>query len=156
MADDLVITLAAGDWIGVALATLAAFFIGFVWFTLLFGNRWAKEMGIPLDHKPTPKFMAFSMAKDLVGNFLMAYVLFHSIAVWLPELWAGHLGTTAENGAMWLYGVWAALFIWLGFFLPVSLSRTGWERRTWGWFAIDAGYHLVKLVVMAQILAAFM
>lgn len=156
MADDLVITLTAGDWVGVGLATLAAFLIGFVWFTLLFGKRWAQEMGIPLDHEPTPKFMASSMAKDLAGNLVMAYVLFHSIAVWLPELWAAQLGTSAENSAMWLYGVWGGFFVWLGFFLPVSLSRTGWERRSWTWFAIDAGHHLVKLMVMAQILAAFM
>jgi hypothetical protein len=156
MADDITLTLTGIDWLGVVLAMLAAFFVGFVWFTFLFGKRWAKEFGIPMDAKPEAKGMAFSMGKDLVGHFIMAYVMWHSIAIWLPALWGAHFGVPAENAAMWGYGLMGAIFIWLGYFLPVSLSRTGWENRSWAWFGIDAGYNLVKLVVMGQILVAFM
>lgn len=163
MADDLMLSLDGGDWLGVVLATVAAFFVGFVWFTLLFGQRWAKEMGMEMDPEKRPGMgeMWPSMLKDVVGNFIMAYVLWHSIMVWIPSVWADHLDSiagntvTATDAAMWTYGIWAALFIWIGFFVPVSLSRTGWEGRSWSWFGIDTSYTLVKLLVMGQILAAF-
>ena len=155
MADDLTITLAGGDWLAVILATLAAFFIGFIWFTFLFGKQWAAEFNMEMGGEGGSfKAMAPSMLKDLVGNFLMAYVLFHTIVVWLPSLWGAHFGVEAADSPLWQYGMYAAAFSWLGFFVPVALSRTGWEQRSWRWFGIDVGYHLVKLIAMAQIMAA--
>lgn len=158
MADDINLAsyMDGGDWLAIVLATVAAFAVGFVWFTFLFGKRWAKEMGMDMDEQPPAKEMAMNMGKDLVGHFVMAYVLWHITAVFLPELWADHLGTTAENAPLWQYGWWAAFFTWLGFFVPQSLTATGWEGRSWAWFGIDVGYSLVKLLVMGQILAAFL
>lgn len=157
MADDINLAdyLDGGDWLGIVLAAVAALAVGFLWFTVLFGKRWAAEMGMSMDEAPPGKVMALNMAKDLVGHFVMAYVLWHIMVAFLPEVWADHLGATAENAAMWTYGWWAAFFVWLGFFVPGALARTGWEGRSWPWFGIDVSYSLVKLVVMGQILAAF-
>lgn len=154
MADDLTLTLTGSDWLGVVLATVASFVIGFLWFGPLFGKRWAKEFGLSADDRPDGKTMGLNMAKDLVGHLVMAYVLWHTIVVWIPSVWAEHLGTTAEDSALWTYAFWGALFVWLGFFLPVGLARTGWERRSWTWFGMDAGYNLLKLLAMALILMA--
>lgn len=157
MADDINLAdyMSGADWLGIILATVAAFFVGFIWFTFLFGKPWAKEMGIPMDEGGSMKAMLPSMLKDIVGNFLTAYVLWHSIVSFIPSIWADHLGTTATDAALWTYGAWGALFIWIGYYVPVALSRTGWEKRSWTWFGIDTGYTLVKLAVMGQILAAF-
>ncbi len=160
MTDDLIITLDGGDWLGIALAAIAAFIVGFIWFTFLFGKRWGKEFGMDMDQKPSGRFMALSMTKDLVGNLLMAYVLFHVIVVWLPSLWAENFADmaslTVEEAPYWQYGLWGGLFTWLGFFVPHALSRTGWEGRSWTWFGIEVGYWFVKLAVMGQIIAAFL
>jgi hypothetical protein len=164
MADDINLAeyMTGSDWLGIGLSVVAAFFIGFVWFTFLFGKQWAKEFGMDTAEKPPAKSMLGPMAKDLLGALLTAYVLWHSIVSFVPSIWADHLSgvagnaaVAAEDAAMWTYGFWGALFIWLGYFVPVSLSRTGWERRSWSWFGIDVGYHFVKLVAMGQILAAF-
>lgn len=142
------------DVLAIFLAALAAFFVGMIWFTALFGKRWAKEFDMPMDGGDM-KSMLPSMLKDFVGHVLMAYVLWFVIMAFIPSIWGDHLGATAEDAGHWTYGMWGALFIWLGFFVPVALSRTGWEGRSWGWFGIDVGYNLVKLIVMGQILMAF-
>lgn len=157
MADDLVLSLTGMDWIAILVAVVVAMFLGFLWFTPLFGKRWAKEMGMDIDMKPTAKQMAFSMTLFAIGNLLMAYVLWHEIHAWIPTLWAEHLGmdpAAVENSSIYMYGVWAALFNWLGFLLPLELSRIAWERASWTLFAINAGWELVRVFAMAMVLAA--
>ncbi len=156
MADDINLYdyFGGGDILGVVLAAFAAFFVGFVWFTFLFGKAWSKEMGIDMDSGGDFKSMLPSMIKDIVGNLLTAYVLWFTMMFAVPSVWAETLGTSAENSAPAFYGAMAAFFVWLGYYLPVALSRTGWEGRSWKWFGIDVGYQLVKLLVMGQILAA--
>ncbi len=160
MADDIQLMdyMGGSDWIGIALAVVAAFFIGFVWFTFLFGKRWAAEFNMDMADGASGKEMIAPMLKDLFGNLLLAYVLWHSMMFAVPSVWADHLTgfpEAAANSGAWFYGLMTALFIWLGYFVPVALSRTGWEKRSWAWFGIDTGYHLVKLIAMGQILAAF-
>lgn len=158
MADDINLAdyMAGSDWLGIGLAVVAAFFIGFIWFTFLFGKQWAREFNMEMGEGGDFKSMLPSMIKDIVGSFLLAYVLWHSMMYAVPSVWADTLGAAAaENNGAWFYGLMTAFFIWLGYFVPVALSRTGWERRSWTWFGIDVGYNLVKLLVMGQILAAF-
>ena len=47
----------------------------------------------------------------------------------------------------------AAVFTWLGFFLPVDLGTVAWEKKSWKLFGINTGYHFVSLLVVARILA---
>lgn len=158
MADDINLAdyMTGSDWLGIALAVVAAFFIGFLWFTVLFGKRWAKEFGMEDMEPPGFKAMLGPMAKDIIGSFLLAYVLWHSMMYAVPSIWADHLAAgPVENMGAWFYGLMTAVFIWIGYFVPVALSRTGWERRSWAWFGIDVSYQLVKLIAMGQILAAF-
>ncbi len=157
MADDLTITLGGMDYLAVVLAALAAFLIGFLWYGPIFGKKWAAQVGISMDEKVSPKKMMGSMGLTLLGALLMAYVLFHSIAVWLPTLWAANFDVAAatDSGA-WFYATMSTLFIWLGFFIPHHLSRTAWEKGSWTLFGINVGYDLVRLAGMSFILAYMM
>jgi hypothetical protein len=56
-----------------------------------------------------------------------------------------------ENSAV-ANAMMAAVFTWLGFFIPVDLSAVAWERKSWTLFFINTGYHLLSLVIMAVIL----
>jgi len=157
MADDLMLTLTGSDWLGVVLAVVAATFLGFLWFTPLFGKRWAREMGMDTSDRPSPRRMALSMVLFIFGNLLMAYVLWHEIHGWIPTLWAEQLGIATgdvENSSVWMYASLAALFNWLGFMLPLQLGRVAWENRSWTLVAINAGFDIVRLFAMAYIVAA--
>ena len=46
----------------------------------------------------------------------------------------------------------SAIFTWLGFYVPGHLGATVWENKSWKLFAINTGYNLVSLLVVALIL----
>jgi len=133
------------NYVAVLLAVVANFFVGFLWYTPLFGKAWAKEMGFDTSVKPTSGQLAKGMIIMVIGNFLMAFVFAHNIAAWtfVPETETMSASARILN---------AAIFTWLGFFVPVDLSAVAWESRSWKLFSINAGYHLAMLVVAATIL----
>lgn len=130
---------------GILVAVVANFFVGFLWYTVLFGKAWAKEMGMDMNVKPPASAMIKGMVMMVIGNFLMAYVFAHNIAAWkfVPE--APALGTAPNI-------LNAALFTWLGFFVPTDLGVVAWERKSWKLFFINTIYHLLILLVAATIL----
>jgi hypothetical protein len=129
----------------VLVAAIANFILGFLWYTPLFGKAWAKEIGIDMTRKPTGGEMAKGMTFMVVGNFFMAYVFAHNNAAWSFVPGANEMSTS-------LTIINAAFFTWLGFYLPVDLSRVAWEKASWKLFGINTGYHFLTLLVAATIL----
>ena len=136
------------NYVAIAIAVVANFLLGFLWYTPLFGKAWAKEMGFDMTQKPPAGAMVKGMILMVIGNFLMAYVFAHNIAVWNPLTW----GQPASEMSPMATVFSAAIFTWLGFFVPQDLSRVGWEMKSWKLFFINTGYHLVSLIVVAAIL----
>ena len=138
------------NFLAVGVAAIAHFVLGFLWYTPLFGRVWAKEMGFNADVKPPASLLARGMILGLVGNLLMAWVLSSNLGAWNPESWGqgpSQFSPTASAGM-------AALFTWLGFFLPVDLNTVAWEGRSWKGFAINTGYHFLSLLIVALILTS--
>jgi len=129
----------------VLVTVVATFIFGYVWYTLLFGKAWAKEMKVDMSVKPAGGEMARGMIFMVIGNFFFAYVLASNNAAWsyVPGI---------ENYSMMQNVMSAAGFTWLGFFLPGDLSRVGWEKHSWKLFGINTGYHLINLIIAATIL----
>ncbi len=140
MEQDLNINLLA-----VLLAVVANFILGFLWYTPLFGNAWAKELGFDMTVKPPASVMVRGMAIMVIGNFLLAYVFAHNIAAWtyVP-------GMDSMSPVVKILN--ASVFTWLGFYLPGDLSRVAWEQASWKLFWINTGYHFLMLLVAATIL----
>jgi len=136
------------NYLAIAIAVVANFFLGFLWYTPLFGKAWAKEMGFDLTKKPPAGAMVKGMIIMIIGNFLMAYVFAHNIAVWNPLTW----GQAASEMSPMASAFTAAIFTWLGFFVPSDLNTVAWEMKSWKLFFINTGYHLVALIVVALIL----
>lgn len=133
-----------------AIAAALAFNIvlGSVWYGPLFGKRWMKETGFNNANRPDKKEMIKAMIIMLIGAFLMIFVLAHSVQVWRPSVW--------EKGAdqpAYIYGFFAAFFIWLGFFLPVQLNMVVFEKKSWALLAINSGYQFVSLLAVGMILS---
>jgi Protein of unknown function (DUF1761) len=133
------------NYMAILTAVVANFILGFIWYTPLFGKAWAKEMGFDTSIKPAPAELAKGMIIMVIGNFLMAYVFAHNIAAW---------GFVPEMDEMPAIGIIlnAAIFTWLGFYVPVDLGAIAWERKSWKLFGINTGYHLAMLLVAAAIL----
>jgi hypothetical protein len=136
------------NWIAIAVAVVANFVLGFIWYTPLFGKRWGKEMGYDMNQKPPSSELMKGMVFMVIGNFFMAYVFAHNILAWDPRSW----GQEASLESPVMRAMMAAIFTWLGFFFPVDLGRVAWERKSWTLFFIDTGYHLLSLILVALIL----
>ncbi len=136
------------NMLAVAIAVVAHFILGFLWYTPLFGKAWAKEMGFDPNAKPPSGAMAKGIVIMIVGNFFLAYVLAHNMAVWNPVTW----GQTSTMTPASLAGS-SAFFTWIGFFVPVDLGVVAWEQKSWKLFGINTSYHLLSLLLVAMILA---
>ena len=132
--------------VAVLVATVASFILGFIWYAKLFAKPWTREMGYDPNMRPDSKTMVKGMALTIVGNFLFAWVLAFYLAGWKFIPGTSELGTLS-------FAVNSALSVWIGFFLPVHLSRVVWEKHSWKLFFINSGYHLVATGVVALILA---
>lgn len=130
----------------VLVAVAVNFILGFIWYTALFSKSWAKEMGYDPNMRPDKKTMIKGMALMIFGNFLFVWVLAWTMAGWQ------FIPNAKEMGPL-VNGVNSAIFLWLGFYVPVHLSNVVWERKSWKLFAINGGYHLASLLVVALILA---
>ncbi|MFM7301206.1 MAG: DUF1761 domain-containing protein [Crocinitomicaceae bacterium] len=136
------------NFIAIGIGTLAFFFLGFLWYTPLFGKIWAKEMGFSRDMEVSKSFMIRSLLLNLFGNFLLAFVLSHNIFAWDARSW-GHDSNFVGQGQA---AAMSAIFTWLGFFLPQDLSAVTWQMKSWKLFFINTSYHLVGLLIVSMIL----
>ena len=95
--------------------------------------------------KATGGQMAKGLIFMVIGNFFMAYVFAHNIEAWsfVPDMDQMSANIKILN---------AAVFTWLGFYVPIDLSRVAWEKSSWKLFFINTGYHLAMLLVAATIL----
>ena len=133
------------NMLAVLLAVVANFILGFLWYTPLFGNAWAKELRFDMTVKPPASVMVRGMAIMVIGNFLLAYVFAHNIAAWTYVPGMDNMPAIAKI-------LNASVFTWLGFYLPGDLSRVAWEKASWKLFWINIGYHFLMLLVAASIL----
>ena len=133
------------NMVAILVAVVANFFLGFIWFTPLFGKIWGKEMGYDPNMKPDKTVMFKGMVFMVIGNFLFAWVFAHNIAAWLFVPGIKEMSLLA-NALM------SAIFTWLGFYFPGQLGATVWENKSWKLFFINTGYSLVSLLVVAFIL----
>jgi len=130
----------------VLVAVAVNFVLGFVWYTALFAKVWGKEMGYDPNMRPDKKTILKGMAFMIIGNFLFAWVLAFYLAGWQSIPGAKEMGPLVT-------GINSAISVWIGFFVPVHLSRVVWEKHSWKLFFINSGYHLVSTGVVALILS---
>jgi hypothetical protein len=134
--------------LAIVVSVVACFLLGGLWYGAIFGKAWRNAMGFTGDAKPSGAEFARGALINIIGLFLMSFVMSHQVLVWRPSVW--NVGTDA---APHYYSFFAGLFLWAGFVVPMLLNGVGYERRSWKAFFITAGYHLVSLQLMAMILS---
>ena len=130
------------------IATVAGFFLSFVWYTPLFGKAWAEEMGFdPNEVKPAPALIK-SLLLTVVSVFLISLVLANNIAAWTPSTW----GVTGANLHKVAQALQAAFFTWMGFFLPNQVKKAA--CKAWAYLGRFAPVTPQVLGVQAAMLLA--
>jgi hypothetical protein len=139
------------NYLAVLVATVVGFVIGFVWYLpQVFGTRWMKALGTPMTGT-APEGMGWKMVISLLSALVSAVVLsfFVSIAI----AWKASIGTAPSY---LLVGAGAGFWVWLGFLATSLVDPVLWQNKPWSLWGINAGYWLVRLVVMGAILGAWM
>lgn len=135
------------NYLAVFVAAVVGFMIGFVWYLPhVFGKPWMKALGTPMtDMKP--EGMAGKMAISFLSAVVSAVVL--SFFVSMAIVWKGDVVTTSD---LLLTGAMTGGWTWLGFLGTSLVDPVLWQNKPWSLWAINAGYWLVRLVVMGGII----
>jgi hypothetical protein len=132
--------------IAILVAVVANFILQMIWYTSLFSKTWSKEMGYDPNMRPAKKAMLKGMTLTFIGTFLFAWVLAFFLAGWQ------YIPGAKEMNAF-VVAINSAISVWIGFFIPVQLSRVVWEKHSWKLFFINSGYHLAATIIVALILS---
>jgi hypothetical protein len=123
----------------VLVAALIQWFVGALWYSLLFHKPWMELVGQKCGAKP--REAAVAMISSFVGALLLAFVMAHIV------YWAG--------AVTWHRGAFLGFICWLGFIVVPLSAEHQYERRPCKLFAINAGYWLTALIATGIVLAVW-
>lgn len=108
--------------------------LGFLWFSqLMFGKEWMRLTGHTMESIDSKgKVMAKSLSINVLLTIVTSFVLY-------AFLLAGFSITD-------MFATWAA------FALPVFANDVLWDGKPWKLFFIKAGYSLVSLTIISQMI----
>ena len=156
------------------IAAIVPMFVGFVWYGPIFGNAWMKEMGFTkesLEGQNMVKILILSYIFSLLIAFFMQFIVIHQMGVfqtlinepgfneqtgeaftYFQDFVAkyGDRFRTFQHGA--IHGVMSGMF----FVLPVLSIIALFEKKSFKYVAINAGYWIVTLALMGGIICQWL
>lgn len=122
------------SWIAVIAAAVAHIVLGYIWYMpMVFGKRWEAASGQTLPTgTPPPMTIVYMVVSALLAALGMA-------------VWFARASVTD--------GVISGVLVWLYFVAPVTAAGVFFEKKSWMWWAITAGYWLVGLAIMGAIVS---
>ena len=121
-------------------ALIAAIAVSSIWYSpLLFAKLWRELNGANPAGPANTTIHAWKILIDLVREFVVIYVLARLIS---------GLGIINWRAALNL-GFW----VWLGFPVQMLVGASLWDNKPWTLDLIHAGDWLIKILLMALILA---
>ena len=133
------------DYMAVIVAAVASMAVGFLWYSpLVLGKPWMKLKGYtPASLKKAQQEMGKLYGISFVAALVTAFVLLHVITLSQDFYGLSKIQT----------GLTTAFWIWLGFIMPVQLADEIFGGHKWGLLAINTGYQLTSILVMAVAIA---
>ena len=129
------------NWLAVVVSVMAAMVIGYIWYSpAVFYKPWLAGIGKSWENRPTSP-----MASLFVFTILAALVEAVALAFVLKAMNATSAGLGAMSGFM----------IWLGFVAPTNLVNKLYAGHGWKVWMIEAGDHLIYLLVAGAILGGW-
>jgi hypothetical protein len=116
--------------------TIIYFILGALWYSpLLFGKIWADAMNFKMDElEPKPKMF--------IGAGISAFITTLFLAILLDLIGTYNIIT----------GLLVSLIVGIGFILTIGLYDVLYEDKNFKAYIIDAGYHIVALLIAGVIL----
>jgi hypothetical protein len=128
--------MAGVSLIAVLAATVVAFVLGALWYSpLLFGRVWMREAGVSEDacrSRGTAPLFAATFLLSLASTLFLAFLLGPKPGV--------------------LHGAEAGLILGFGFVATAIATNYLFEGKSPVFFAINAGYHVVRFLAVGLVL----
>jgi len=128
-------------YLHVVVTAVSAFVMSSIWYTVFGKARMALLDQDPRATADMRKVPVWKKATELVRELVIAYVVARFVV---------QLGVADWKAAVQL-GVW----LWFGFVFMILVGAVVWDNVSWKLTAIHAGDWLVKLPLMAVILAVW-
>ena len=129
------------NWLAVVVSVIASMVIGFIWYSpSVFYKPWLAGIGKSWENRPMspmPMLFVWTILASLVEAVALAVVL----------------NTMGSNTAV--SGLATGFMLWLGFVAPTNLVNNLYAGHGWKVWLIEAGDHLVYLLVAGVILGAW-
>ena len=133
--------LAGVNWLAVGLCAVLSMVIGFIWYGPLFSKPWGRLTGWT-DQK-VASLPRSNLVTSYVLAFIAAFIIASVLAITLIAVGASGVGE----------GLITTAILWLGFTGATIGVNMAFERRPPSLFGIEAGYHLVALLVYSVVLS---
>ena len=128
------------SYMAFVVALAAAVVVSSVWYSpFLFGKQWMELSGISSRATGNSAIPAWKMLIDLVREFVVISVLARLI--------------TGLRIVDWKGAVKLGFWVWLGFPVQMLVGASLWDNKPWLLDLIHAGDWLMKMLVIALILA---
>jgi hypothetical protein len=136
------------NFLTVLIAAVISMIIGFLWYSpFLFAKPWMKLMGYTSESmKSAQKGMAKMYLISFIVTILTAYVLYHVIVMSMNFFHYDSLST----------GITSAIWMWLGFIMPVQITSVIFGKESWKLFFINTGYQLAAVLGMGVTIGLMM
>lgn len=123
------------NWLAIILASVSAFALGFLWYSVLFAKRWAKENGFTEESNKDA-----NMLKIFGLSFLLMILAAITLAMFTGKGAGAHYG--AANG----------FHAGIGFAFTFIGVTYLFERKSLALFLINGCYSVVSLTLMGLII----
>ena len=135
------------NWFAVIACVIVSFIVGFFYFSpKVFFNIWWKALGKTEKDRPGMEGMGLTWTMTALGSIVLAV----GMAFVVPAIAGGMTGgVNAVNGAL------TGFMLWLPFQAATSLSNRLFAQQGLKVWAIEAGNHLIVMVLMGAILGAW-
>ena len=159
----------------IAVAALIPLILGFVWYNpMVFGKVWARAAGVSETDRPSGGKMAATFIGTYVLSFFIAFTIqfmvihqMHVSSVLINE--PGFGDATSEVGMMYAnfmerfgnnfrtfkHGALHGTMTGLLFVTPIMSINAMFERKTFKYVALNAGYWIISLALMGGVVCAF-
>ena len=133
------------NYLAVLVATVVAFALGALWYSpVLFGKSWLAAIGkteeeikAEMENQSMPLIYGLTFVAWLVTAFVLAHFVDYMVATSLMD------------------GLETGFWTWLGFAVTYEVIHGLFEARPPRLLMINSGYHLVSLLIMGGVLAAW-
>ena len=124
------------NWLGVVLGAAAFFAVGALWYTVLFGKAWQREVGLSDEQLKSGTSMGLIFGLCFLAELIVALVLAHLFASTAPS----------DRGKMMM-----AVGLGAGVMVPAIGINYLYMRKSLKLFLIDAGHFIVGMAALGAV-----